>query len=222
MGRAWEWQLWFDRAGGACQGPGKLSIFLVGKLKSDFWQKFMAEEGETEVIKRSWRGDSRGRWFEGWRSICWSEALTSLMLEVFKFWAWLKSLACWCEFGGWPCFLGCPERKMTKEPNICFSVSQHLRKGAVTGCSGSGRALPNEKLTWPVVLVLFLIPVNISCHCRISRSTWWPGHANTHCFPPRFPPGLCGSCSVQDSLLPTDHIFERGCLLSVMWPLKPD
>lgn len=42
-----------------------MSIFLAEKLKSDFLQKFMAEEGETEVIKRSrrgcWRGDYKGK-----------------------------------------------------------------------------------------------------------------------------------------------------------------
>lgn len=36
--------------------------------------------------------------------------------------------------------------------HICGSVSQHFARGAVTGlgCSGSGRALPNWKLMWPV------------------------------------------------------------------------
>lgn len=53
VGSACECHLWCDRAGAAYQGLGRLSIFLVQKLKSDFLRKVMAEERVTEVIKRA-------------------------------------------------------------------------------------------------------------------------------------------------------------------------
>lgn len=72
-------------------------------------------------------------------------------------------------------------------------------------------------------LVVFLIQVaGIPCQFRISRSTCGQCHANRCCFAPRFPPGVCGSCSVGDTPLTAKHISERGCILSVMWPLKAD
>lgn len=108
MGSAWECQLWFDRAGVAYQGLGKFEHHLVEKLKSDFLQKFMAEEGVTEVIKRSrggcWRGDYKGNII--WRVIKYLLVRDTeiTVLGGFLFWTWIESVACWCGFGHDPAF----------------------------------------------------------------------------------------------------------------------
>lgn len=137
--------------------PRKWEVLVMSALVSQGWcsspRAWQVEHlGWSQTLYRSWwqnkgrqvregAGEEtiRGKEFEGWLSVCWSETLKSGLWEVFRFWTWMESLAC-CEFGGWPCVLGrsweCTEKRMIKHLWFCESAHEERCCNRIWGALG--------------------------------------------------------------------------------------
>lgn len=90
----------------ACQAENLFCWEVEARLLTKVDGRRRGDRGHEKELEWRLKGEADLKGDEGFVG----QTLRSLLLEVFKFWTWLESLA--CELGGWCCFLGCPEQSV--------------------------------------------------------------------------------------------------------------